>query len=322
MTISAKPFADLRALSDGALLAALRALYRPGRAPPDEAALCEALRGREVAVPVPGGGLWVDLGDWTSLLVVRLGAWEPHLRRVCERLLGAGQRALDVGAHCGAYTLLFAGRVGTTGRVVAFEPHGPSAALLRRSVEGLAQVRLVEAAVSDQEGSAELLWWSRGVAGEARDGRYHGPDRMLRSLFPAQGYAKSGEQVAVTTLDAWAARTGEGPVDLVKIDVEGAEEAVLRGSRALLAAPGVRVLLELHPGELPAAGSSVQQVLAELRLQGFDVLDLVPAGDRISARPLSKGALPRSQHVLAQRGAGEGFEVSLTGLPARPPPAT
>jgi FkbM family methyltransferase len=302
------PFDGLRALPDEALLQALRALWRPGRAPPDEAALCEALRGREVAAPVPGGRLWVDLGDWTSLLVVRLGGWEPHLRRVCERLLGAGQTALDVGAHSGAYTLLFAGLVGPAGRVVAFEPHGPSAALLRRSVEGLGQVQVVEAAVSDREGNAELLSWRPGAG---TDGRYGAADRMLRSLLPAQGYAPSGERVAVTTLDAWAARAAQGPVDLVKIDVEGAEEAVLRGGRALLAAPAVRVLLELHPGELPAAGSSVEQVLAGLRAQGFDVLDLVPAGDRIAARPLAADALPRSQHVLAQRGAGDGFEVSL-----------
>ncbi len=307
------PFEELRALPDEALLEALRALYRPGRAPPDEAALCGALRGRELAVPVPGGRLWVDLGDWTSLLVVRLGGWEPHLRRVCERLLGAGQTALDVGAHSGAYTLLFAGRVGAAGRVVAFEPHGPSAGLLRRSVEGLAQVQVVEAAVSDREGSAELLWWSPGEAGAARDWRYSGADRMLRSLHPAAGYARSGEQVAVTTLDAWAARAGLGSAGLVKIDVEGSEEAVLRGGRVVLGAPGVRVLLELHPGELPAAGSSVAQVLAELRAQEFDVLDLVPAGDRIAALPLAKGALPRSQHVLAQRGAGDGFEVALGG---------
>lgn len=305
----------LRSLDDTALLAALRALYSPGAPAVDEAALCAELRGREVAVEVPGGRLWVDLGDWTSLLVVRLGAWEPHLTRLCKRLLAPGQTALDVGAHSGAYALLFASCVGPAGRVVAFEPHGPSVALLRRSVAGLSQVEVVAAAVSEHEGRAELFAWNPGD--KVSEGRYSGSDRMLRSLLQAEGYGAAGEEVPVTTLDAWAAQSGCASVDLVKIDVEGAEEAVLRGGRGLLSRGPVRVLLELHPGDLPAAGSSVAQVLAELREQGFEVLDLVPAGDRIEARPLAPGALPVSQHVLAQRGGG-GFEVSLVDGEVKP----
>jgi FkbM family methyltransferase len=296
----------LAALPDAALLQAIRALYAAPSKPVEDAALAAALRGRVLPVPVPGGTLLVELGDWTSLLIVRMGGWEPHLGRLCARLVTAGQTVLDLGAHSGAYTMLLAQLVGPDGRVVAFEPHAPSVELLRAALGAAPNVVIEAAAVSDREGTASLFAWQPNEGGPSR---YAGADRMLHSLVRADGYGAAAE-VALVTLDAWAARTGLARADFVKIDVEGAELAVLRGARRLLGAEGVRLLLELHAEELVASGASVGDVLEELDLQGFVVFDIVPAGDRILLGPLAAGQAPTTHHVLAQRG-GEAFEVSL-----------
>ena len=136
--------------------------------------------------------------------------------------------------------------------------------------------------------------------------RYAGADSMLCSLVPGEGYSPVAE-VQVTTLDA-----AELPrVDLLKIDTEGAELDVLRGAWATLGrSPDPRVLVELHPVELAAAGHGVTDVTAELAAAGLAVFDLVPDGATLAARLLPPGVAPTAAHVLARRDPTP-FAVSL-----------
>ena len=277
-------FTSLAALDDPSLIRAIEDLYAVGAAEPDLDALCRSLAGREVSLAVPGGTVRVDLGDWTSIVMIRLRAWEPHLSGLARALVRPGDLAIDVGAHVGTWTLLLASLVGERGQVVAFEPHGPSAARARGAViaAGLGgRVRLVEAAVGDRVGRAPL---------------YAGSDSMLCSLVLGAGDAPdTATEVQVTTLD----ELGRDPVRFLKIDTEGLELAVLRGGRALLAGGDPAILVELHAEELAAQGSSTAAVFAELRGQGFTVFDLRPEGLELVVQPL-RGE-PTTHHVLARR---------------------
>ena len=288
----------LRELDDAPLLAALRACYAPG-ALPDEAALAAELRGRIVDVPVPGGALRVDLGDWTARLIVRLGGWEPHLARLARRIVRPGDLAVDAGAHVGAWTLLLRSLVGDAGRVVAYEPLPRSAERARQATAGRAEI--VEAALGAAPGRRPLYAY--------RGPRYAGADSMLCSLVAGDGYSPVAE-VQVTTLDA-----ADLPrVDVLKIDTEGAELEVLRGARATLGrSPEPRLLVELHPVELAAAGQAVTDVTAELAAAGLAVFDLVPDGATLAARLLPPGQAPTAAHVLARRDPTP-FAVSLLGV--------
>ncbi len=292
-------FTVLRALDDVGLLRALRALYAPGAPVPDVVELTRALRGRELAVPVPGGAVRLDLGDWTSILLVRLGAWEPHLVTLARRLVRAGDVAIDAGAHVGTWTLLLASLVGPGGQVVAYEPLPASAARARAAVPG---ATVIEAALGDHEGHARLHAYAGGS-------RFEGPDPMLRSLWRSEGYGDEGAlDVRVTTLDA-----ADLPrVDFLKIDVEGSELAVLRGARALLArSPAPRLLVELHAEELAIAGASIADVTDELAAQGLAVMNVVPDGGRLLVRPLARAEAPRTHHIVALRDDAP-FEVELS----------
>lgn len=288
--------ASLSALDDPSLIRAIEDLYAAGVPEPDLEALCRSLAGRELSLSVPGGTVRVDLGDWTSIVMIRLRAWEPHLSGLAMALVRPGDLVVDVGAHVGTWTLLLGSLVGERGHVVAFEPFGPSAARLRVAVLAaghVGRVRIVEAAVGDRAGRAPL---------------YGGSDSMLRSLVLGTGYtADTAADVEVTTLD----ELGLHALRFLKIDTEGLELAVLRGGRALLASCDPSILIELHAEQLAAQGNSSAEVFAELRAQGFTVFDLRPEGYELLVQPLiDERATPTTHHVLARRDPSP-FVVSL-----------
>jgi len=272
----------LRALDDAALLRAIAELYAPGAPDPEMAALCADLAGREIALAVPGGTVRVDLGDWTSIVMVRLGAWEPHLLGLVRALVRPNAIVIDVGAHVGAWTVLFASLVGPSGRVIACEPFAPSAARARSMVEAAdvgERVHVIETAIGDRIGTVNL---------------YAAGDSMLCSLVPGAGATDSSE-VPIATLDS----LGVERADVIKIDTEGFELAVLRGGRDLLARCDPTLIIELHADQLIALGSSTADVYAELRAQGFTVFDLRPEGTELVVEPLREQ--PTTHHVLARR---------------------
>jgi FkbM family methyltransferase len=155
--------------------------------------------------------LRLDLRDNLARTVYFTGTYEPELVRYLTGLR-PGEVFADVGAHIGIHSLV-AARAGA--RVMAFEPAPDSAARLRAAAaeNGLA-VEVVQAALGREEGEVELF----------ADPRYDVADAGVRSV------AGVGERVAAAraiTLDA----CGLDRLDVLKLDVEGAEAAVLEGAR-------------------------------------------------------------------------------------------
>lgn len=129
-----------------------------------------------------------------------------------------GQVVLDVGAQQGIYTCRTARKVGPEGAAIAFEPHPGNFQVLSANVarNRLNNVRLIPAALSDREGEVEL---------------YLHPHSTNYSLTRKSGQAV---QVSCKTLDRTAAELNLRKVDILKIDVEGAAMAVLRGGARLV----------------------------------------------------------------------------------------
>jgi FkbM family methyltransferase len=150
------------------------------------------------------------------------GIWEPWLTLALAREVKTGFYCLDVGANHGYYTLLMADGVGPGGCVLAVEPTHKPAALLRLSlsVNGVDRsATVLEKAVGDKDGErvtvAARPWWGLN----ARIEETSAPDAHVFDVETA-------------TIDSL---TADWPrVDLIKIDVEGAEEAVWRGMQQTL----------------------------------------------------------------------------------------
>ena len=180
----------------------------------------------------PGRGLRFDVGGGNPDFAA--GTYEPPVQQALVECLKPGDVVLDVGANVGFIAVIAAKLVGPAGRVVAFEPVPANARLVRRNarLNGLSRLEVVETAVGDRCGTARLVL-ARLSGGSALAGTDLPPDAC-------------GEiEVPLTTLDAWHAREPATRPALVKIDVEGAELAVLRGAVGLLAAAGPWLCVEV-----------------------------------------------------------------------------
>lgn len=175
------------------------------------------------------GARWL-LASRGKTLRVLMGTYEPEQTALFVRHVGPGGTFLDVGAHVGFYTLLGARRVGSEGRVWAFEPDVTNARHLRRhvAINGLSNVRVEEAAVAEADGTARF-----GGGSGSGTGRLTGSgDREVRTVG----------------LDSLCDRHGLTPTAL-KIDVEGAEGAVIRGASETIRRARPVIFLSTHGPE-------------------------------------------------------------------------
>lgn len=162
------------------------------------------------------------------------GYWESWITLVLARTVRPGWHCLDVGANHGYYTLVMADAAGPEGRVVPVEPTPRLVELLRQTldVNGFPDVDVVAKAASDSDGEALQL-----VIPARRS--------MNASLRAEVGDSDEAVRVESVTIDSI---TRDWPrVDLIKIDVEGAEESVWQGMQRTIADhAGIVVLLELN----------------------------------------------------------------------------
>ncbi len=153
------------------------------------------------------------------------GRYEPYISSWIAARLQPGDTYWDLGAHAGYHTLQGARAVGPRGRVLAVEPDASVCRSLREqlALNALTNVTVVEAAVSDAVGSARL------VVPEADDTRSSALEDV--HISGTTNLQAVRTDVPTTTLDELAERY-PAP-HLVKMDIEGAEAAALRGGGRL-----------------------------------------------------------------------------------------
>jgi FkbM family methyltransferase len=191
--------------------------------------------------------LYVDLADTAIGCGILEGDYEPEERAWLLEQARPGDVVLDVGANIGYFTVLLAAHVGSTGRVLAYEPYPSNADLIERSVKENGQdgiVTLRRVAVGESEGELELAF-----VPEERATNSGGAFLLSPGAVPPRGHRTT--RVPVVALDQ---EEMPGRVALIKIDVEGAEPLALRGARRLLLRDRPKVLAEVNANALRRAG--------------------------------------------------------------------
>lgn len=191
------------------------------------------------------------------------GVFDVHDARALFADVRAGSVFLDVGAYFGYYSLLAAQRGAS---VHAFEPVGENFTLLetQRGLNTLAQVQTHRIALSDAAGQASFV---------LPDAENRGRGRLAGDVAGAKM-----EQVEMTTLDAFAERTGLARLDALKVDVEGAEIKVLAGGRETLRRFHPTILIELNPSCLGRFGADEATLLEALRALGYEIFRATHSG--------------------------------------------
>ena len=202
-----------------------------------------------------GAEFFVDLRDRIQRQMW-CGCYEPHIMRVLRSILRAGDVFLDLGAHIGYHSYFAAGLVGPSGRVFAFEADPGNYLRLKKNLDAFPYAHAEHCAMWSHEG--KLTFARSESIKESGWG-------ALASVHNAP----EREQIEVegVSLDAWTERAGVKAVRAAKIDVEGAEFAVLHGAKRLLQQMRPILLLEMNDTLLQQAGASA--VIVEQLLCGF-----------------------------------------------------
>ena len=160
---------------------------------------------------------------------------EQRLLECWQKLAVDARIVFDVGANAGIYSLA-ALSSNPRARVYAFEPTPEIVARLRAAAElnGLNQLNVQEAAVMDEPGYATLI-------------RCRGDDGANAGMNFVRRQSESGERVRTESLDTFCHARGIDQIDLMKIDVQGHEDSVLRGATGLLKEARISlILMELN----------------------------------------------------------------------------
>lgn len=216
----------------------------------------------------------------------RKGHTQPKVTKyICENV-SAGETVVDVGAHIGYFTVLFASLVGDSGTVFSFEPNNQNFDVLTNNIDlnGYAhRVNECKKAVSNHTGET-MLAVEKGNVGAS-----HLVDR-------ADSTGRHQIPVEVSTLDAELGTDDTvPPVDFVKIDVEGLEDLVILGMQSVIEAHRPEILLEFNPDVWE---SSPQEMLEEMNAGPYQMLALTDGEASMISEKRSEGHLKPKDVVL------------------------
>lgn len=218
-----------------------------------------------VELVVDGVTIAADTADNSvSEPMIRNREYEPEVTRVLRDVVRPGMTVVDIGANIGFFTALCAGLVGESGRVIAVEPNSENCRLILRTAEinRLTNVHLLPVALADTNGWSYFVnhLGSNGSLGDASAGAL------------VEGW---GQIVPVLRADDLI----DGPVHVVKMDVEGAEARVVGGMAGLIEAHRPVVVTEASQEMLQrVSGCSLADYLGWFEDRGYDVHLITTAG--------------------------------------------
>jgi FkbM family methyltransferase len=219
---------------------------------------------QDTALTVHGSKMFVlpSSYDFLSQNLLFGEGHEKFETQIFQKLIAEGMTVVDIGANIGYYTLLAAKLVGNRGKVYAFEPEPKNYSVLVRNIEvnGYKNVVPVQKAVFSRAGKLSLHL-----------GEYSG----AHSLYNVYASSTGIIEIDAVSLDEFL--EDKAPrVNIVKMDVEGAEMTVLMGMGKLIQNnPDLRIFTEFYPPGLQSSGCSAREYYDKLLASGFRYIYLI-----------------------------------------------
>lgn len=233
----------------------IRSLVGPfGASLPDGKMLVQTLQGIQLIIDP------LDVVMSPHLIVYR--QWEPDITALLLNSVDSTTVFVDVGANVGYFTCLVATKIraGSAGRVIAIEPNPECLALLERNLAinwSMCEVDVHRKAASNIEGTSLLSVPHN-----------HAANATLASMTTAAGV--SSYYVQTAPLDSMVPKSYT--VDILKIDVEGYESAVLEGADDIIKrSPDIKIIMEWSVGQMASANATPASMI-----DLFGRLDLIP----------------------------------------------
>jgi len=210
--------------------------------------------------------LLIELGleDHIEKQLFWYGHYEKKEMDTLLDFVNADSIVMDVGANIGYVSLLCSGKA-PYGKIISFEP-GPSLVQkMNKNLElnAIGNVLLLSSAVGEKVGSC--LYYESSLENTGMSG-----------LSPAENYSHKMQSVPMTTLDQVVIDFNLQKVDLVKIDVEGSEESVLKGMQNVLKELRPFVFMEISAFNLKRykiLPSAIFKLMADVNYRPFQIID-------------------------------------------------
>lgn len=222
-------------------------------------------------LPVPterGFRMLASPRDYASYGIYFFGDYDPRMSRALTRFMKPGQTCWDVGCERGWFTLLMAHLTGSSGRVDAFEALPDNAERVDANVRlnGFDWVNIHAAAVSDEVGTVRFEPPSNAITNDAH------LDHCSGVGYVTDQPTERAIDVPAVVLDDVARRTGLHELHLMKMDIEGAEVAALKGAAETLDRFKPIVAVEYNRATLRRAGTSLDELDRLLESHGYERL--------------------------------------------------
>ena len=219
------------------------------------------LPNRYFAFPTHGGRIYLNLKESSMMLARAFGLYELRKVNAMQALFKSGDTFIDVGGNKGDFALLAAKITGDSGKVFCIEPEPTNCGWICKSIQlnKYQNVELCSIALSNDDSEALL---------------YLGTKSGFHTLLSGQPERNQGcVKVTTRTLDSLLKDRKISSVQMIKIDVEGAELQVLRGSvETIKNNPDIVLLLDIHP----FLGVNPAEVFDFLRSLGLTVCQMRP----------------------------------------------
>lgn len=187
------------------------------------------------------------------------GCYELFETDLFKHTIKPGMTVVDIGANIGYYTTLAGLCAGPTGKVIAYEPDVDNFSFLNKNIalNNLSNTRTLQTALSDKHGTATL---------------YLTENNKGTHSFANNRNGKKAVTVQTETLDDSLWNINAGKIDVLKIDIEGAECLALAGMKKTLAKNrDLIIFTEFYPKAIRRLGKDPLDMLKTLTDAGFSL---------------------------------------------------
>lgn len=211
------------------------------------------------SVVLDEGTLALNPRDPALLGLFAFNAFEPFMTKVFREQIRPGDIVVDIGANIGYYTLIASRKAGNTGNVIAYEPEPENCIFLEKNISAnnLNNVIVKKHALGDRTGKANL---------------YLSNDNKCTHALVANRPSSEKISIDIDTLDHSLSEAGINRVDVIKMDIEGAESIAIHGMlQTLKNNPSISVFTEFYPSAIVRMNHKPINFLMELKRAGFSL---------------------------------------------------
>lgn len=203
--------------------------------------------------------------------------YEVFETELIEKELKEGDIFVDIGANLGYHTLTAAKRVGPSGKIYAFEPEPKNFKLLQKNIETnnyTDRCELIRKGISNKTDKEKLYIDPYNYGGHALFDHFQKPEVFLGAQASKNIPSRNNFiEVEVVALDTFLGKNKK--VNVIKMDIEGAEALALQGMIETLKANNeIAVFSEFSPSAMSMLGSDPKKFLETFASLGFEIFNL------------------------------------------------